>query len=202
MAPNENPPRARPVLAYVVTEDWYFLSHRLPMARAAQRAGYEVHVITHVDEDGGGDRGARLRAASRGLAARQRQSVGVSVEYSRRAPRLPRDRPRSRAQCRAAADYRRVAGGEGVALHAAQRARRAWLHLHLGHAEGAPGAADFARAVAPRAAPCACGGAGAKSRRPRRDPKSRCRRRSHFYRSRAPASKPIRSRRCRSRTGH
>ena len=52
MAPNEKPSRARPVLAYVVTEDWYFLSHRLPMARAAQGAGYEVHVITHVDEDG------------------------------------------------------------------------------------------------------------------------------------------------------
>jgi glycosyltransferase involved in cell wall biosynthesis len=50
MVSNENPPRAKPVLAYVVTEDWYFLSHRLPMARAAQRAGYEVHVITHVDE--------------------------------------------------------------------------------------------------------------------------------------------------------
>jgi glycosyltransferase involved in cell wall biosynthesis len=52
MGPNENPLRTKPVLAYAVTEDWYFLSHRLPMARAAQRAGYEVHVIAHVDEDG------------------------------------------------------------------------------------------------------------------------------------------------------
>jgi glycosyltransferase involved in cell wall biosynthesis len=33
-------------LLYVVTEDWYFLSHRLPMARAAKAAGYEVHVAT------------------------------------------------------------------------------------------------------------------------------------------------------------
>lgn len=41
----------RPVLTYVVTEDWYFLSHRLPMARAAHRAGYEVHVVTHVNKD-------------------------------------------------------------------------------------------------------------------------------------------------------
>lgn len=50
-------PRAesfRPVLVYLVTEDWYFLSHRLPMARAAQRAGYEVHVATNV-VDGGGE---------------------------------------------------------------------------------------------------------------------------------------------------
>jgi glycosyltransferase involved in cell wall biosynthesis len=40
------PRRAPPRLLYVVSEDWYFLSHRLPMARAAQRAGFEVHVAT------------------------------------------------------------------------------------------------------------------------------------------------------------
>ncbi len=43
-----------PVLVYLVTEDWYFLSHRIPMAVAAQRAGYDVHVATHVVN--GGDR--------------------------------------------------------------------------------------------------------------------------------------------------
>ena len=41
-----------PILLYLVTEDWYFLSHRLPMALAAQRAGYNVHVATHVVTDG------------------------------------------------------------------------------------------------------------------------------------------------------
>ncbi len=35
-------------LLYIATEDWYFLSHRLPMARAAQAAGFEVHVATRV----------------------------------------------------------------------------------------------------------------------------------------------------------
>jgi hypothetical protein len=39
---------AGPVLVYLVTEDWYFVSHRLPMALAAQRAGYQVHVATRV----------------------------------------------------------------------------------------------------------------------------------------------------------
>lgn len=39
-----SPPR----LVYLATEDWYFVSHRLPMARAAQRAGFEVHVATRV----------------------------------------------------------------------------------------------------------------------------------------------------------
>ena len=37
-----------PRLLFVVTEDWFFLSHRLPMARAAQAAGFEVHVATNV----------------------------------------------------------------------------------------------------------------------------------------------------------
>jgi glycosyltransferase involved in cell wall biosynthesis len=40
---------ARKIL-YLVSEDWYFVSHRLPMARAAKRAGYDVHVATRVDE--------------------------------------------------------------------------------------------------------------------------------------------------------
>ncbi len=43
---------SRPRLVYLVTEDWYFMAHRLPMARAAQRAGYEVHVATRVDRHG------------------------------------------------------------------------------------------------------------------------------------------------------
>lgn len=44
---------AKPVLLYLVTEDWYFLSHRLPMASAARRAGYDVHVATHLNDAGG-----------------------------------------------------------------------------------------------------------------------------------------------------
>jgi mannose/cellobiose epimerase-like protein (N-acyl-D-glucosamine 2-epimerase family)/glycosyltransferase involved in cell wall biosynthesis len=36
-------------LVYLVTEDWYFISHRLPMARAARDAGFEVHVATRVN---------------------------------------------------------------------------------------------------------------------------------------------------------
>jgi hypothetical protein len=35
----------RPVLLYLVTEDRYFMSHRLPMAQAVKRAGFVVHVI-------------------------------------------------------------------------------------------------------------------------------------------------------------
>lgn len=39
-----------PRLLYLVSEDWYFLSHRLPMARAAQAAGYDVHVATRIGD--------------------------------------------------------------------------------------------------------------------------------------------------------
>lgn len=44
-------------IAYVVTEEWAFLQHRLPMARAARGAGFEVHVLAR---DNG--RGAEIEA--------------------------------------------------------------------------------------------------------------------------------------------
>lgn len=52
-----SPPRA-PRLLFVVTEDWYFCSHRLPLAVAARAAGYEVTLAARfgVDEE-------RVRAA-------------------------------------------------------------------------------------------------------------------------------------------
>ena len=37
-------------ILFVVTEDWYFCSHRLPIARAARDAGFEVWVITRVNQ--------------------------------------------------------------------------------------------------------------------------------------------------------
>ncbi len=51
---HDPPPAARdtagaaPRLLYVTAEDWAFLSHRLPMARAARDAGFDVHVATRV----------------------------------------------------------------------------------------------------------------------------------------------------------
>ena len=41
-----------PRIVFLVTEDWYFISHRLPMARAARDAGFDVHVATRVDRHG------------------------------------------------------------------------------------------------------------------------------------------------------
>ncbi len=42
----------RPKLLFLVTEDWYFCSHRLPAARAARAAGFEVVVATRVRAHG------------------------------------------------------------------------------------------------------------------------------------------------------
>ena len=39
---------SRPKLLFLVTEDWYFCSHRLPVARAAREAGVDVVVATRV----------------------------------------------------------------------------------------------------------------------------------------------------------
>jgi mannose/cellobiose epimerase-like protein (N-acyl-D-glucosamine 2-epimerase family)/glycosyltransferase involved in cell wall biosynthesis len=50
--PAERSVREAPRIIYLVTEDWYFMSHRLPMARAARDAGFEVHVATRVDRHG------------------------------------------------------------------------------------------------------------------------------------------------------
>jgi glycosyltransferase involved in cell wall biosynthesis len=50
-APNPTQTRGRrPKLVFFVTEDWYFRSHRLPLAIAAQTAGFDVALITRVRE--------------------------------------------------------------------------------------------------------------------------------------------------------
>lgn len=42
----------RPRLLFLVTEDWYFWSHRLDLARAARDAGFDVSIATRVTEHG------------------------------------------------------------------------------------------------------------------------------------------------------
>jgi glycosyltransferase involved in cell wall biosynthesis len=44
----KNKVRNKPKLLFVVTEDWYFVSHRLPLAIAASEAGFNVVVATRV----------------------------------------------------------------------------------------------------------------------------------------------------------
>lgn len=53
--------RTHAKLLFFVTEDWYFCSHRLPLALAARDSGFEVVVVTRVRKHGDRIRAAGLR---------------------------------------------------------------------------------------------------------------------------------------------
>ena len=48
---NKRPPSSIKIL-FLVTEDWYFISHRLVLARACRDLGWEVTVATYVQDHG------------------------------------------------------------------------------------------------------------------------------------------------------
>jgi len=51
----------RPKLLFFITEDWYFVSHRLPLALAAIKAGYDVVLVTNVSEHAEGIQKAGIK---------------------------------------------------------------------------------------------------------------------------------------------
>lgn len=57
-------------LLFVVTEDWYFVSHRLPLAVAAQAAGYDVVVATRSSQQADVIRNAGIRLIPFALSRR------------------------------------------------------------------------------------------------------------------------------------
>ena len=65
-------------LLYVVTEDWYFCSHRLSLACAARDAGHEVWVATRIDQHE-----QKIRHAGFQLVPLQmeRSSLSLSSQY-------------------------------------------------------------------------------------------------------------------------
>jgi hypothetical protein len=78
----------RPKLLYLVSEDWYFVSHRLALAVAAKAAGYDVVVATRHPYGGDPRRRLRLLAGSRvGLNPGEFQRCPRSL-YRREAPDL------------------------------------------------------------------------------------------------------------------
>lgn len=62
-------------LLFLVTEDWYFCSHRLPPARAAKAAGYEVVVATRVNRHGGAIIAEGFRLVPIGLRRKSRNPL-------------------------------------------------------------------------------------------------------------------------------
>jgi glycosyltransferase involved in cell wall biosynthesis len=59
-----------PKLLFFVTEDWYFYSHRLPIAEAAIKAGYEVVLLANVNLHGELIEGAGVRVIPLALKRR------------------------------------------------------------------------------------------------------------------------------------
>ncbi|MCW5718295.1 MAG: glycosyltransferase family 4 protein [Bauldia sp.] len=83
--------RAAPKLLFIVTEDWFFASHFLPMARAARRMGLDVIVATQVDRHRGVLEQAGVRVIP--VATDRRSGFAVPQEVARLVGVLRHERP-------------------------------------------------------------------------------------------------------------
>lgn len=83
-------PRSR--LLFVVTEDWYFVSHRLPLAAAARAAGFDVAVATREGQHADIIRNAGIRLIPFALSRRGgnplREIIALWRLYRREQPDL------------------------------------------------------------------------------------------------------------------
>lgn len=85
----------RPKIIYLVSEDWYFCSHRLPVARAARDAGWEVVVLTRLNEhvetiraEGFRALPLRLKRGSRNPLSSLASVANIAAAYRRERPDL------------------------------------------------------------------------------------------------------------------
>jgi glycosyltransferase involved in cell wall biosynthesis len=74
-------------IVYFVTEDWYFCSHRLPLAVAAKDAGYLVYVVTRVNSHGAEIEAAGLNLVPVTLSRRSKNPI-VEAMFIRRLTRV------------------------------------------------------------------------------------------------------------------
>lgn len=79
-----------PRLLFVVTEDWYFVTHRLSLAIAARDAGYDVAVLTRVGRHARMIEEAGIRvipfSLSRGIGNPVGEIIGLVRHYRHEAP--------------------------------------------------------------------------------------------------------------------
>jgi glycosyltransferase involved in cell wall biosynthesis len=80
----------RPRLQYLITEDWFFWSHWLDVARAARDAGFDVTIATRVTDHGERIRGEGFRLLPLGMVRRSHNpfreliAIGELVRLYRR----------------------------------------------------------------------------------------------------------------------
>lgn len=80
-------------LLFLVAEDWYFVSHRLGLARAAAVQGFEVTVVTRFSTHRQAIEAAGLRTVAFDMNRRGLNPVALLREAVRLAPILRRERP-------------------------------------------------------------------------------------------------------------
>lgn len=128
-------PVPRKKILYLVTEDWFFVSHFLPMAKAARELGFEVAVGTQIGNCGERLHGERMRAIDLGS---RRGSLGPveAVRYFARAYRIVRAEKPDIVHCIALKPV--VLGGLAAKLAGARRLVLAPTGLgHLWTVQGA-----------------------------------------------------------------
>jgi len=82
-----------PKLIYFVTEDWVFCSHRLPLAIAAQEAGYDVAVATNVNAHAETIRRAGIRLIPFDLSRRSMNLLSESAVIARLTALYRKEKP-------------------------------------------------------------------------------------------------------------
>ncbi|PWB60139.1 MAG: glycosyltransferase family 1 protein [Bradyrhizobiaceae bacterium] len=82
-----------PKLLYLVTEDWFFVSHFLPMARAARAAGLEVVVATRLREQAARIAAEGFRTVSLESERRSLGPIEIGRSIARMAAIVRAERP-------------------------------------------------------------------------------------------------------------
>lgn len=86
-------PDGRKRLLYLVTEDWYFVSHRLALARAAREQGFEVTVATRLGRHRVDIEAAGIQAIPLGMDRRGLNPFSLLLEVIRVARIFRRVKP-------------------------------------------------------------------------------------------------------------
>jgi len=90
---DDAPAGRAPLLAFLITEDWFFVSHFLPMARAAREMGLDVVIITRVREHRAALEATGARVIALEAERRSLNPLAVLANVARLTAILKREKP-------------------------------------------------------------------------------------------------------------